>query len=118
MSIGVDTDQVLAGSRTFSARQSSTRFTASSTHRTRRADSSSQTRSGWARRWWRVASSPRRSTGSIATASSRIDIVYICSNGDIAAQNVRKLDVTGTGAARASRLTLSPNRYATCATSP
>jgi hypothetical protein len=36
----------------------------------------------------------------------RIDIVYICSNGDIAAQNVRKLDVTGTGAARASRLTL------------
>jgi len=36
----------------------------------------------------------------------RVDIVYICSNGDIAAQNVRKLDVTGTGAARASRLTL------------
>ena len=36
----------------------------------------------------------------------RIDIIYICSNGDIAAQNVRKLDVTGTGAARASRLTL------------
>ncbi len=36
----------------------------------------------------------------------RIDIVYICSNGDIAAQNVRKLDVTGTGTARASRLTL------------
>ena len=38
----------------------------------------------------------------------RVDIVYICSNGDIAAQNVRKLDVTGTGAARASRLTLLP----------
>jgi len=36
----------------------------------------------------------------------RVDIVYICSNGDIAAQNVRKLDVTGSGAARASRLTL------------
>lgn len=38
----------------------------------------------------------------------RVDIVYICSNGDIAAQNLRKLDVTGTGtgAARASRLTL------------
>src|SRR4051812_4255872 len=36
----------------------------------------------------------------------RIDIVYICSNGDIAAQNVRKLDITETGAARASRLTL------------
>src|SRR5580765_1635290 len=36
----------------------------------------------------------------------RIDIVYICSNGEIAAQNVRKLDVTETGVARSSRLTL------------
>lgn len=36
----------------------------------------------------------------------RIDIIYICSNGDIAAQNVRKLDVTDSGATTASRLTL------------
>lgn len=41
-----------------------------------------------------------------AKGVERIDIVYICSNGDIAAQNVRKLDVGGTGAAIASRLTL------------
>lgn len=36
----------------------------------------------------------------------RIDVVYICSNADIAAQNVRKLDVAGVGAPIASRLTL------------
>lgn len=36
----------------------------------------------------------------------RVDIVYICSNTDIAAQNVRKLDIAGTGAGIASRLTL------------
>ena len=36
----------------------------------------------------------------------RVDIVYVCSNAEIAAQNVRKLDVTGTGATIASRLTL------------
>ncbi|MTD44886.1 helicase [Conexibacter sp. W3-3-2] len=40
----------------------------------------------------------------------RIDVVYICSNGDIAAQNVRKLDVTGQGASMASRLTLLPKQ--------
>lgn len=36
----------------------------------------------------------------------RIDIVYICSNRDIAQQNVRKLDVTGQSVAFASRMTL------------
>ncbi|MGO9960893.1 MAG: hypothetical protein ACLP50_33780 [Solirubrobacteraceae bacterium] len=36
----------------------------------------------------------------------RVDIVYVCSNGEIAAQNVRKLDVTGSGSTIASRLTL------------
>jgi Helicase conserved C-terminal domain len=36
----------------------------------------------------------------------RIDIVYICSNADIAGQNCRKLDVGGSGIAMASRLTL------------
>ena len=36
----------------------------------------------------------------------RVDVVYVCSNAEIAAQNVRKLDVTGTGATIASRLTL------------
>lgn len=41
-----------------------------------------------------------------ATGVKRIDVVYICSNQEIAAQNVRKLDVAGVGAPIASRLTL------------
>ena len=37
----------------------------------------------------------------------RIDIVYVCSNADIAAQNIRKLNVTGSeGASFATRLSL------------
>ena len=37
----------------------------------------------------------------------RIDIVYVCSNADIAAQNIRKLNVTGAeGTSYATRLTL------------
>jgi len=41
----------------------------------------------------------------------RIDIVYICSNADIARQNVRKLNVTGAeDAAIASRITLLPTQ--------
>ena len=41
----------------------------------------------------------------------RIDIVYICSNGDIARQNVRKLNVTGReDAALASRITMLPTQ--------
>ena len=37
----------------------------------------------------------------------RIDIVYVCSNADIAAQNIRKLNVTGAqGMSYATRLTL------------
>jgi hypothetical protein len=39
----------------------------------------------------------------------RIDVVYICSNTEIAAQNVRKLDVVGTATPNASRLTLLAN---------
>lgn len=39
-------------------------------------------------------------------AVERVDVVYICSNADIAAQNVRKLDIAGSGTAIASRLTL------------
>ncbi len=39
----------------------------------------------------------------------RIDIIYICSNADIAAQNVARLNVTGQSAfAKATRLTLLP----------
>lgn len=39
----------------------------------------------------------------------RIDIIYICSNADIAAQNVARLNVTGQKAfAKATRLTLLP----------
>lgn len=45
-----------------------------------------------------------------ADGVERIDIVYVCSNGDIASQNVRKLDVMGSGAAVASRLTLLATR--------
>ena len=41
----------------------------------------------------------------------RIDIVYICSNADIARQNVRKLNVTGKeDAAITSRITLLPTQ--------
>jgi hypothetical protein len=41
----------------------------------------------------------------------RIDIVYICSNGDIAAQNIRKINVTGDSALdHATRITLVPTR--------
>ena len=39
----------------------------------------------------------------------RIDIVYICSNGDIAQQNIRKVNVTGdSNQDRATRITLVP----------
>lgn len=39
----------------------------------------------------------------------RLDIIYICSNADIAAQNVARLNVTGQNAfAKATRLTLLP----------
>jgi hypothetical protein len=38
----------------------------------------------------------------------RIDIVYICSNGDIARQNINRLTVGGEHRASASRLTLLP----------
>ena len=41
--------------------------------------------------------------------SNRLDIIYICSNADIAAQNVARLNVTGQKAfAKATRLTLLP----------
>ena len=36
----------------------------------------------------------------------RIDIVYVCSNGDIARQNLERLDVLGTGSQHNSRLTM------------
>jgi hypothetical protein len=36
----------------------------------------------------------------------RIDVIYICSNRDIARQNIRKLDVSGGGFAFSSRMTL------------
>ncbi len=37
---------------------------------------------------------------------ARIDVIYICSNGEIADQNIRKLNITGSGAAFARRLGL------------
>lgn len=41
--------------------------------------------------------------------NNRLDIIYICSNADIAAQNVARLNVTGQKAfAKATRLTLLP----------
>ena len=40
----------------------------------------------------------------------RIDVVYICSNGDIARQNINRLKVAGEHVAMASRLTLLPTR--------
>ena len=106
MSIGVDTDQVLAGLKDFQRATVEHAFhrlfdAPDSTRRFLVADEVGLGKTMVAR-------------GVVARAIDRldrdgvgrIDIVYICSNGDIAAQNVRKLDVTGTGAARASRLTL------------
>lgn len=44
----------------------------------------------------------------------RIDIIYICSNADIARQNVNKLNITGNAdAALASRITLLPQKLKT-----
>ncbi len=40
----------------------------------------------------------------------RVDIIYICSNGDIARQNINRLKVSGQHTAFASRLTLLPLR--------
>lgn len=40
------------------------------------------------------------------TSISRIDIVYVCSNNDIADQNIRKLNVVDGRTRRARRLTL------------
>lgn len=106
MSIEVDTDEVLAGLKDFQRATVEHVFdrlfdAADSTRRFLVADEVGLGKTMVAR-------------GVVAKAIDRlnregvdrVDIVYICSNGDIAAQNVRKLDVTGTGAARASRLTL------------
>jgi hypothetical protein len=44
-----------------------------------------------------------------ASGTKRIDVIYICSNADIAAQNIRRLNVTREhGASRATRITLLP----------
>lgn len=40
----------------------------------------------------------------------RIDIVYICSNAEIARQNIRSLNVTGSDDARLDRITLMPKK--------
>lgn len=40
----------------------------------------------------------------------RLDIIYICSNGDIARQNVNRLTVTANGFSMASRITLLPSK--------
>src|SRR5689334_6250871 len=44
-----------------------------------------------------------------ATGVKRIDVIYICSNAEIAAQNVRRLNVTGKqDSSLATRITLLP----------
>jgi hypothetical protein len=44
-----------------------------------------------------------------ATSDARIDIVYVCSNADIARQNINRLNVTGSGGFNpVTRLTLLP----------
>lgn len=44
-----------------------------------------------------------------AIGTERIDVVYICSNAEIAAQNIRRLNVTGErGLSLATRITLLP----------
>ena len=97
MSIDVDTDQVLAGLKDFQRATVEHAFdrlfdAPDSTRRFLVADEVGLGKTMVAR-------------GVVAKAIDRlnrdgverIDIVYICSNGDIADQNVRKLDVTGTG---------------------
>lgn len=106
MSIDVDTDQVLAGLKDFQRATVEHVFTrlfdaSDSTRRFLVADEVGLGKTMVARGV--VAKTIDRLNRD---GADRIDIVYICSNGDIAAQNVRKLDVTGTGTARASRLTL------------
>ena len=60
------------------------------------------------RPWWRVGSSRRRSTRS-GTTVDRIDVVYICSNNQIARQNLEKLRVGATEEIQhADRLTMLP----------
>ncbi len=106
MSIDVDTDQVLAGLKDFQRATVEHVFdrlfdAPDSTRRFLVADEVGLGKTMVARGV--VAKAIERLNRD---GADRIDIVYICSNGDIAAQNVRKLDVTGTGAGRASRLTL------------
>src|SRR3954449_6766871 len=44
-----------------------------------------------------------------ASGIKRIDVIYICSNAEIAAQNIRRLNVTeGHGSSLATRITLLP----------
>ena len=40
----------------------------------------------------------------------RLDVIYICSNGDIARQNVNRLKITANGFSLASRITLLPSK--------
>ena len=51
-------------------------------------------------------------------AVGRIDIVYVCSNADIAEQNVKRLDVIGQQHAIATRLTLLLAAHASSTASP
>ena len=106
MSIGADSDQVLAGLKDFQRATVEHAFhrlfdATDSTRRFLVADEVGLGKTMVARGVVAKAIERLRADGV-----DRIDVIYICSNGDIAAQNVRKLDVTGTGAARASRLTL------------
>jgi hypothetical protein len=106
MSIDVDTDQVLAGLKDFQRATVEHAFyrlfdAPDSTRRFLVADEVGLGKTMVARGLVAKAIDRLNRDGV-----GRIDVVYICSNGDIAAQNVRKLDVTGTGAVRASRLTL------------
>ena len=58
---------------------------------------------GGARRW------SRRSSITCGTVSSRIDVIYICSNGSIARQNINRLNVSDEkDATLPSRITLLP----------
>lgn len=40
----------------------------------------------------------------------RLDVIYICSNGDIARQNINRLNFTSNGTSLASRITLLPSK--------
>ena len=86
-----DVDKELAGLKDFQLRTVETVTSRLWDATTRYGDSSSPTRSASARRWW--PGGDRRGIDALWDKVDRIDIVYICSNSQIAQQNLARLRV-------------------------